>query len=191
MMMSKLRKLPILLLVVLLPGAAAFAADVQSRTTAGVIETNGRTMLTQVDAVILVALEQAPILSRDDVVVTWRREGGIEPQPFRVSIPSGCFVEARDRFRVDGTRCGVRIILDHARLSTDVFAARLVPPDSDMVDDPYRLRIRLELPQRADSAEQLLSTLGGATVFVQIGTERGKSIASEIQSKSGISPTPF
>jgi len=37
MMMSKLRKLPILLLVVLLPGAAAFAADVQSRTTAGVI----------------------------------------------------------------------------------------------------------------------------------------------------------
>jgi len=36
-MMSKLRKLPILLLVVLLPGAAAFAADVQSRTTAGVI----------------------------------------------------------------------------------------------------------------------------------------------------------
>ena len=189
--MSKLRKLPILLLVVLLPGAAAVAADVQSRTTAGVIGTNGTTLLTQVDAVFLVALEQAPVLSQDDVVVTWRREGGIDPTPFRVAIPSGCFVEARDRFRVNGTRCGVRIILDGARLSTDVFAARLVPPDSDRVDDPYRLRIRLELPQRADSAAQLLSTLGGATVIVKVGTERGKSLASEIQSKSGISPTPF
>lgn len=189
--MTKLRKITILLLVVLAPGAGALAADVQSRTSAGILETDGRTVLTVADSVLLVELQQQPILTRDDVIVTWRRAGGIQPTPFRIAIPAGCFVEVKDRFSINDTGCGVQIVLDGTHLSTDVFAARLIPPSPIMTDEPYRLRIRLELAQDAAAAAGLLSTLGGAEVIVQIGAERGVSPASEILSKSGIDPTPF
>ena len=195
--MNQMRKMSVLLLVVLLPVGTTLAADIQSRTTAGILETDGQSVLTQVDTVLLVELEQPPILSRDDVIVTWRRAGGIQPQPFRIAIPAGCFVETRNAFVVRDTGCGVRIILDGTRLTTDVFGARLfppepvVPPDPIVPPEPVRLRVRLELALSPAAAAELLSTLGGATVIVQIGAERGISPASEIQSKSGISPQPF
>lgn len=195
--MSHLRKISTLFLIAQLSSAAALAAEVQSNTRAGILETDGRTVLTQVDTVLLVELEQPPILSRDDVILTWRRAGGIEPTPFRVAIPAGCFVEARNAFIVRDTGCGVRLILNGTRLTTDVFGARLVPPEPIVPPDPIfppepiRLRVRLELALAPAAAAELLSTLGGATVIVQIGAERGVSPASEIQSKSGIEPQPF
>lgn len=189
--MNRFGKISIMLLIALLPGATALAADVSSRTTAGILESDGRTARTQVDAVLLVELQQDPILSRDDVVVTWQREGGVSPTPFRIAIPAGCFVETRNGFRVMDTGCGVRITLNGTRLATDVFAARLVPPEPIFPPEPVKLRIRLELAQTVPGAAELLATLGGATVIVQIGAERGVSPASEIQSKSGISPQPF
>ena len=97
----------------------------------------------------------------------------------------------KDRFIVNGTVCGVQIVLDGAHLASGAFAARLVPPSPLLADDPYRLRIRLELEQDVGAAAGLLSTLGGAEVSVQIGDERGVSPVREIRSKSGIDPTPF
>lgn len=184
-------KISTVLLVSLLSGATALAADVRSRTTAGIIEADGRTVVTQVDAVLLVELAEIPILSRDDVIVTWRREGGISPTPFRIAIPAGCFVETRIGFRVADTSCGVRITLDGTPLTTNVFAARFFPPEPIVPPEPIRLRIRLELAQSVPDVAELLGTLGGATVIAQIGAERGVSPATEIQSKSGIEPTPF
>src|SRR5690606_35852657 len=49
---------------------------------------------------------------RDDVEIGWGRVGGIDPEPFRVLIPAGCFSETRRGFRVrDFAACGVQMWL--------------------------------------------------------------------------------
>lgn len=181
--------------VLLICAAAAFgpsvAAELETRTFVKVVESDGRQARTFVDAIAHISLEQPPLLSSDSVIVTWQRVGGVQPTPFRVAIPAGCFVETRSGYAVNDTGCGVEVSLDDARVSLDSFAARLVPPEPTMTNELYRLRIRLDVTQDALNAGALLSTLGGATVTAQIGAERAVSPAFEILSKSGIDPTPF
>ena len=171
--------------------APALAAELSSRTSAAVLDSDGRQARTGVDVVAHVVLEQPPLLSRDRVIVSWERVGGVEPQPFRLAIPAGCFVASRGAFVVDGVGCGIDVTLDGARVSADSFAARLVPPEPVMPGDPYRLRIRLDVIQGLEETGALLSTLGGATVTAQVGAERGVSPASDVLSKSGVDPNPF
>lgn len=177
--------------------AAGFAADLRTRTVADVTGSDGRLLQTSVDVIAEIAVESLPMLSRDDVVVSWRRAGGVEPQPFRIVIPRGCFVEVRSVFRVRDPACGVELSLDGTRIPADDFAARLVPPDPIVPPEPVfppepiRLRIRLAVSLPPAATAGLISTLGGAAVIVQVGAERGVSVAKRIESISGISPTPF
>lgn len=167
------------------------AAELQATTKAEIFENDGRLLTTLVDAVALIELEREPLLSRDDVIVSWQRAGGVSPQPFRIAIPAGCFVEQGGVFRVRGTGCGVTVTLDGSRISVADFAARVVPPEPIFPPEPIRLRIRLEVPLSSADTLELLGTLGGATVVVDVGAERGTAPPKRIDSLSGVSPTPF
>ena len=141
----------------------------------------------------------------DDVVVTWREVGGVEPEPFRALIPAGCFRDRRGRgFYVDDFRtCGVELsvasstrglalleIVDfQARLvrqddgsSRFNIAANFIPPDPVVPPDPI-------VP--VTSGRAFLGLLGGAAVEIAIGSASAASPPLRIETVSGIDPTPF
>ncbi len=73
----------------------------------------------------LTGFRAAPDLTSTRLVVGWQEVGGIEPQPFRVLIPMGCFVENTSFFVEDYVRCGVRAVFGRTELQITDFAARM------------------------------------------------------------------
>ena len=67
----------------------------------------------------------------EDVLIGWEEVGGIEPVPFKILIPAGCFISSRGGVVVDDfLACSVRITAELARGPTDLtireFEARAV-----------------------------------------------------------------
>lgn len=141
----------------------------------------------------------------DDVEVGWQQVGGVEPTPFRVLIPAGCFVSNRRGARVeDFTACGVELSVESGAggrtlVAVVDFDARVVarddgsyrfdiitsiiPPDPVVPPDPV-------IPP--DPVHAFLGILGGAAVQIAAGGET--TMASpplRIETVSGIEPTPF
>ncbi len=167
------------------------ALDLCNRTTAEATEAGERQVAVNVQSRFEFMTERLPSLQESDIVATWQRAGGIQPTPFRVLIPAGCFVEVRDRLRVNGTSCGVQISLDGKLLEADGFFARAFPPEPINPGEPLRLGIRVSVEFDEARANNLLSTLGGAEVSIAIGRARGVAIPKSIDAVSGIDPTPF
>ena len=141
----------------------------------------------------------------DDVVVGWQEVGGVEPVPFRILIPAGCFVDRRGLgFYVDDfSTCGVQMSADSGArvlvlLEIVDFQARFVrgrdgtsrldivtsfiPPDPIVPPDPI-------IPP--DPVRAFLGVLGGAAVEVAIGSESSAVAPLRIETVAGIEPQPF
>ena len=210
----------VVLMAVALAAAAAVAAPaplaVSSTGTVSGFEISraktGAAIQTSASGVEMIQLTfAAELLSNsgpdvsDDVVVTWQEVGGVEPEPFRVRIPAGCFRDRRGRgFYVDDFRsCGVQLsVASSARgfalLEIVDFRARLlhledgasrfdivtsvVPPDPIVPPDPV-------VPPTAAGA--FLGLVGGAAVEIAIGSESSASPPLRIVTVSGVEPQPF
>ena len=129
----------------------------------------------------------------DDVEVGWQQVGGVDPQPFRVLMPAGCFVTGRRGSQVeDFDVCGVQIAVDSSQrgriLMTLVdFEAKGVARD----DGIYRFDI-LATFVPPDPIHEILGILGGAAV--QIATGSGTTMPSlplRTETVSGVDPVPF
>ncbi len=126
-----------------------------------------------------------------DVIVSWKRVGGIEPTPFNVLVPMECFV-SNEVYRVDDFRaCGVELTFDPdgrgaIALSVMEFNAKLVPQR----DGTARFKVETRFTTDGHGSA-ILSTLGGAAVEIAIGSAAPLSLPLGIEAVSGIQPTPF
>ena len=133
----------------------------------------------------------------DDVAIGWQEVGGVDPIPFRILIPAGCFVELRrDRgFAVrDFRSCGVEMLTSRGAglVRIDAFTARLAMMD----DGSYRLNVTAmfadapaDIPP--DPIHEFVDLLAGRVV--EIGIASASSMAPPLRAVtvSGIEPTPF
>ena len=131
-------------------------------------------------------LFNAGFVGLDDIVITWERVGGVEPQPFQVLIPAGCFVRNRGFHVEDFQDCGVRMTFGDGILPILEFASRLV----QRTDGSARFAVRASFVGR-DQAHAILGTLGGAVVEIDISSEARKSPPLRIETVSGVEPEPF
>lgn len=131
-----------------------------------------------------------PDLAAVEVVASWEQVGGIQPTPFKVVIPQGCFVSNRGFFHVaQFRRCGVSMEFNRSPMSIIDFGARMVTG----ADGRSRLEVRALFMVAGgtppdDTAPAILSTLGGAAVAIAIGRESAHTVPLEIESLSGITP---
>jgi hypothetical protein len=140
-------------------------------------------------------LHGAPSPTRSDVVATWPQVGGIEPQPFIVTIPAGCFVEGRRGFSVVDMRgCGVRAELGGQALPLLELEAVMGIEPVPFAPNRVVLRIRAVLGVDLTpfvTAPEILGALGGAVVELAVGSDRGAAPPLEVETLAGVSPDPF
>ena len=135
-------------------------------------------------------LFNANFFGLDDIVITWERVGGVEPQPFRtfrVLIPAGCFVRNQG-FHVEKFQdCGVEMTFGDGIISPILeFASRLV----QRTDSSARFAVRASFRSR-DQAHAILGTLGGAVVKIEINSEVQRSLPLRIKTITGAEPETF
>jgi hypothetical protein len=141
-----------------------------------------------------------PDPTRVAVAIGWQEVGGVEPEPFIIQIPAGCFVPVRDGFRVrDFRTCGVQ-----ATFGTDASGApRLVPIlayDARFlqgVDGGHQITQEASLSSPTaggvggeDVTPFFLGALGGAAVQIMIGPERAEARPRVVVTVAGIEPEP-
>jgi hypothetical protein len=140
----------------------------------------------------------------EDVFVGWQEAGGIDPVPFRVLIPEGCFIPTRRGFRMeDFKECGVQLTSGSSArgvtqleiVDFDAKVARrddgitrfdlmtsFIPPDPIVPPDPI-------FPP--DPVHAFLGIVGGAAVQIVVGSEMSASPPLRTETVSGIDPNPF
>lgn len=123
-----------------------------------------------------------------DVVATWERAGGIQPEPFMVTIPEGCWMPGQVGFQVEDVRsCGARVTLGGDAVSVMRFEARLVADGGGAAR--FDLTALLFPPEPI--LPVLLGTLGGAVVELAIGSGRAGALPLGVETVSGVDPQPF
>jgi hypothetical protein len=132
-----------------------------------------------------------PDLVKQDLEVGWGEVGGIDPQPFRILIPAGCFVSGSRGYRVrDFSACDVQVLflpgVPPDSLSIIDFDARVVARD----DGSYRFDMVAQF-YPPDPIYPVLGAVGGAAVRIGIGSESSMVFPVSTETVSGISPEPF
>jgi hypothetical protein len=129
----------------------------------------------------------------DDVEVGWQQVGGVEPTPFRVLMPAGCFATGRRGSRVeDFHACGVEVSMDSSQrgripMTLVDFEARGVARD----DGIYRFDI-LATFIPPDPVHEIFGVLGGAAVRIATGSGTTMpSLPLRTETVSGVDPVPF
>jgi len=137
-------------------------------------------------------------LSRDianpagaDVVVTWQKFGGIQPQPFIISIPVGCFVANRGLHVEDFRTCGVRMTVDLGRGPIALLISEFDASFLRRRDGTVRFVMKVGVQPPDDTAPAILGALGGAAVEIVIGEGAGISLPGAIETVGGVAPQPF
>ena len=162
----------------------------RAKTDAGIVISPAGAPLVQLN--FTAELTKVPEFTKANVEFGWGTVGGIQPEPFRVFIPAGCFVATRRGFHVDDFRaCGVQIaFVSDARspgfLTITDFDARIVPS----ADGPYRVDIVARFIG-AGREHSILGALGGAPVRIAIGGESAISPPLRVVTVSGVDPQPF
>lgn len=131
-------------------------------------------------------------LADADVMLTWEAAGGVEPLPFKISIPARCFVRDGDTFFMrDFRRCGVEITFDPGGSGA--------PVELRIIDFGARALVRgrkvfVELQSRftdSDEVHAVLGALGGAALKLVIGDASATSLPQRVETVSGVEPIPF
>jgi hypothetical protein len=175
------------------PEAPATAFKIPgARTAAEVRLTAAGSEVIRLNFAAALDFDGAPDLS-DDVFVGWQEVGGVSPQPFRVLMPAGCFVERNGRFVVrDFQGCGVEISADTAGGPLEVeileFDARLVLRR----DGSYRFDVVTVFGGISpDPFRAVLGLLGGTAVEIGIASESSMAPPLRAETVSGVEPQPF
>jgi hypothetical protein len=166
--------------------ASAFEIG-RTRTAVAILQLATGARVVRLNLAAELSNNRIPDVTRQRVEVGWQQVGGVDPEPFRILIPAGCFVGARG-FRVeDFRRCGVQIVFGRsgALFITD-FEARLVARD----DGTYRLDMEASVIP-PDPIHAVLGAVGGAAVQIAIGTESARSLPVSAATVSGVEPQPF
>ena len=129
--------------------------------------------------------DRIPEVVGTDVIVTWEIAGGVEPTPFRILIPAGCFVGDRSFFVDDFRACGVTATLHRGfgletPLQLSEFEASLTPRR----DGTHRLDVQAGGNPPDNNAPAILGTLGGGTVEITIG-HAVKTVLLNVEAVSG------
>lgn len=173
-----------------MPAGVARFEVTRSRTTARLLTSASGARLIHV--AFTAELTALPDLRAADVDVGWQEVGGVEPEPFRVLIPAGCFVGARALRVEDFRSCGVVVTVgqDDGRatvLALADFAATIRSRD----DGTHRFDVdaRVFPP---DPIHALLGIVGGAAVRIAVGSETSAvALPDGVATVSGIDPEPF
>ena len=136
-------------------------------------------------------LGAVPDLAGQDVIATWEQAGGIQPQPFVVAIPAGCFARNDRGYRVrDFEACGVRATLGGEAIPLLEFDAVMgVSPQP--FTPVLRIRAAMGIEPQPFAAASLLGALAGSDFDLAVGASRAGLPTRGIESVSGISPNPF
>ncbi len=180
-----------LLAALSLLSVGAEAQELTNRTIAEATALADRQVSIDLNARFELVTEGRSALQTSDIVATWQRAGGIDPTPFRILIPAGCFVAERNRLHVHGTSCGVQIYLESELLEAETFAAIAFPPEPVAPGESLQLRIRMTIVADSARSYSILGTLGGAEVSLTVGRESGIALPKSIDAFSGVQPTPF
>ena len=129
-------------------------------------------------------------LATVDVVVTWVPPSPIAPpNPIKVLIPAGCFIENGVFHVGDFRSCGVQMTVDFGRgpiaLSIIEFEARLKPHRDGSANFTIEARFTDENREPA-----ILGVLGGGSVEITIGGESGTALPTTIDTVS-LPPNPI
>lgn len=186
-------------------GAPASAFEIARAKTQARVDTSASgAEIVRLTFVAELVNERSPAVP-DDVVVGWQEVGGIEPTPFRILIPAGCFMDRRGRgfYVSDFSFCGVqmsvgssargfalleivdfqaRIVRDSDGTSRFDIVTRFVPPDPIIPPDPI-------VPP--DPVRAFLGIVGGAAVEIAIGSESSAVAPLRTETVSGVEPEPF
>lgn len=128
-----------------------------------------------------------------DFVISWEEVGGIEPTPFKLLIPAGCFVADGRAYKVRSHRsCGVALLLTDPSgleysLPVSTFSATFVP-----IREYGRLSIQIAFyptVDEGDVAASLLGILGGAKQTVAIEGEQSSLLPNDLSIR-GFNPQP-
>lgn len=128
-----------------------------------------------------------------DVVISWEEVGGIEPTPFQVIIPAGCFVsDGRSLSVRNHRRCGVMALLTDQSgveysLPISTFSAALTP-----IREYGRLSFSASLyptTTEGDVTAVLLGIIGGAQQTVMIAGESSSLLPNDLSIR-GFNPQP-
>ena len=122
-------------------------------------------------------------------MVTWEKVGGIQPTPFKVSIPAGCFIPNRGFHVEDFRDCRVELTVvlgeELVNLSIMEFEASLRPhlnrPASFVIETRFTDHERLPA---------ILGALGGAAVEIAIGDEMGTALPVGVTTVA-VPPSPI
>jgi hypothetical protein len=128
-----------------------------------------------------------------DVVTTWEIVGGIEPTPFKVIIPGGCFQQAGRWLQVrDHRNCGVKAVLERV----DVGEVSMPMHTFNAVVIERSGYGRLSISAAIDTATDIgdfaslvLGTVGGGKQIVQIGSETASLLPNAVE-VVGFNPQP-
>jgi len=179
----------IALAAALTPSASAFDA---TRTRTAAVIAKSPTGAPAIELNFAAELRNVvPDVSQSGIVLGWAAVGGIEPTPFRVLIPAGCFVGKRNLYVDEFRGCGVQIVFGaNTRLprflSISDFAARLLP----LTDGTYRFDVLARVTD-TELVPAVLEALGGSTVVIAIGRETSISRPTRAETISGVEPEPF
>jgi len=127
-----------------------------------------------------------------DVLVGWEEVGGIDPTPFEVLIPAGCFVLSRG-YEVQNPACGVQMTFypdgrTPVSLSVAEFEARIIVTG----ERAETARFTMEALVTDDVLlPAVMGTLGGAPLEIAVGTAMGMAPILKTEAVSGVEPTPF
>jgi hypothetical protein len=128
-----------------------------------------------------------PDLTRERVVVGWQTAGGVDPTPFRVLIPAGCFVPNAGFHVGDFRACGVQLLFGRTALPIADFEASFRVAS----DGRGRLIMETIVPLGGIEPTPFLGALGGSVVGISIGSESGRSFPVSTGTVSGVEPVPF
>jgi hypothetical protein len=128
-----------------------------------------------------------------DVVATWEIVGGIEPVPFEIIIPEGCFQRTGRWLQVrDFQGCGVKAVLETAdagqiTMPIDSFSAVLAERSG-----VARLSISTAIStatEIGDLSSLVLGTVGGGRQSVKIGPAQASLLPNSVE-VVGFDPQP-
>lgn len=132
-----------------------------------------------------------PNVTQSGIVLGWGTVGGIQPEPFRISVPASCFSGKRNLYVDEFKGCGVQIVFGaNTRqprfLSISDFAARLLP----LTDGTYRFDLLARVTD-TELVPAVLEALGGSAVVIAIGRETTISRPTRAETVAGVEPQPF
>ena len=127
---------------------------------------------------------------RGDLIVTWEDAGGIEPTPFRILIPAGCFQPGEGSLMVPAFRtCGVSAVYRSLQGTEEQLRLRAFNASIVRRRGYARLEISAAIVSRGIGTD-ILGALGGAAMQVAVDGQQSNVVLPTGIEVVGFNPQP-